>query len=77
MRLKVAEKAVEAYAQLAQRNNTMIVPGELVGVDRHSRGAAKGLAGQGRLAGRARVMVRAVLAALSGNGVFRPDWFRG
>ena len=27
--LKVAEKAVEAYAQLAQKNNTMIVPGNL------------------------------------------------
>ena len=28
--LKVAEKAVEAYAQLAQKNNTMIVPGKSV-----------------------------------------------
>jgi regulator of protease activity HflC (stomatin/prohibitin superfamily) len=27
--LKVAEKAVEAYAQLAQKNNTMIVPGNM------------------------------------------------
>jgi regulator of protease activity HflC (stomatin/prohibitin superfamily) len=26
VQLKVAEKAVEAYAQLAQKNNTMIVP---------------------------------------------------
>src|SRR5690606_6257932 len=30
--LKVAEKAVEAYAQLAQKNNTMIVPGNMSGV---------------------------------------------
>ena len=29
MTLKVAEKAVEAYAQLAQKNNTMIVPGNM------------------------------------------------
>ena len=29
VQLKVAEKAVEAYAQLAQKNNTMIVPGNL------------------------------------------------
>ena len=29
MQLKVAEKAVEAYAQLAQKNNTMIVPGNM------------------------------------------------
>jgi regulator of protease activity HflC (stomatin/prohibitin superfamily) len=29
VQLKVAEKAVEAYAQLAQKNNTMIVPGHL------------------------------------------------
>ena len=27
--LKVAEKAIEAYAQLAQKNNTMIVPGNM------------------------------------------------
>jgi len=27
--LKVAEKAVEAYSQLAQKNNTMIVPGNM------------------------------------------------
>ncbi|MEO8123408.1 MAG: band-7 C-terminal domain-containing protein, partial [Burkholderiales bacterium] len=27
--LKVAEKAVEAYANLAQKNNTMIVPGNM------------------------------------------------
>jgi hypothetical protein len=25
----VAEKAVDAYAQLAQKNNTMIVPGHM------------------------------------------------
>ncbi|PPE70885.1 paraslipin [Caldimonas thermodepolymerans] len=30
--LKVAEKAVEAYAQLAQKNNTMIVPGNMTEV---------------------------------------------
>ena len=29
VQLKVAEKAVEAYAQLAQKNNTMIVPGNM------------------------------------------------
>jgi regulator of protease activity HflC (stomatin/prohibitin superfamily) len=29
VQLKVAEKAVEAYGQLAQRNNTMIVPGNM------------------------------------------------
>ena len=29
MQLKVAEKAVEAYAQLAQKNNTMIVPNNM------------------------------------------------
>ncbi|MCV5920243.1 hypothetical protein OFN60_43090, partial [Escherichia coli] len=27
--LKVAEKAVEAFGQLAQKNNTMIVPGNM------------------------------------------------
>ena len=30
--LKVAEKAVEAYANLAQKNNTMIVPGNMTEV---------------------------------------------
>jgi regulator of protease activity HflC (stomatin/prohibitin superfamily) len=29
VQLKVAEKAVEAYAQLARKNNTMIVPGNM------------------------------------------------
>lgn len=29
VQLKVAEKAVEAYSQLAQKNNTMIVPGNM------------------------------------------------
>jgi regulator of protease activity HflC (stomatin/prohibitin superfamily) len=29
VQLKVAEKAVDAYAQLAQQNNTMIVPGNM------------------------------------------------
>jgi len=32
VQLKVAEKAVEAYSQLAQKNNTMIVPGNLTEV---------------------------------------------
>ena len=32
MQLKVAEQAVEAFAQLAQKNNTMIVPGNLTEV---------------------------------------------
>ncbi len=29
VQLKVAEKAVEAFGQLAQKNNTMIVPGNM------------------------------------------------
>ena len=29
VQLKVAERAVDAYAQLAQKNNTMIVPGHM------------------------------------------------
>ena len=29
VQLKVAEKAVDAYAHLAQKNNTMIVPGNM------------------------------------------------
>ena len=29
---QVAEKAVDAYAQLAQKNNTMIVPGNMTEV---------------------------------------------
>jgi len=32
VQLKVAERAVEAYAQLAQKNNTMIVPGNMTEV---------------------------------------------
>jgi len=32
VQLKVAEKAVESYAQLAQKNNTMIVPGNMTEV---------------------------------------------
>ena len=32
VQLKVAEKAVEAYAHLAQKNNTMIVPGNMTEV---------------------------------------------
>jgi regulator of protease activity HflC (stomatin/prohibitin superfamily) len=32
VQLKVAEKAVEAFAQLAQKNNTMIVPGNMTEV---------------------------------------------
>ena len=32
VQLKVAEKGVEAFAQLAQKNNTMIVPGNLTEV---------------------------------------------
>jgi uncharacterized protein (DUF2237 family) len=32
VQLKVAEKAVEAYAKLAQKNNTMIVPGNMTEV---------------------------------------------
>ena len=29
VQLKVAEKAIESYAQLAQKNNTRIVPGNM------------------------------------------------
>jgi len=32
VQLKVAEKAVDAYGQLAQKNNTMIVPGNMTEV---------------------------------------------
>ena len=32
VQLKVAEKAIEAYANLAQKNNTMIVPGNMTEV---------------------------------------------
>jgi regulator of protease activity HflC (stomatin/prohibitin superfamily) len=32
VQLKVAERAVEAYSQLAQKNNTMIVPGNMTEV---------------------------------------------
>src|SRR5438445_4367729 len=32
VQLKVAEKAIESYAQLAQKNNTMIVPGNMAEV---------------------------------------------
>ena len=32
MQLKVAEKALDAYSQLAQTNNTMIVPGNFTEV---------------------------------------------
>jgi len=53
VQLKVAEKAVDAYAQLAQKNNTMIVPGhmgEVAGLIGTAmalmRGGAAGPAGQ-------------------------------
>jgi regulator of protease activity HflC (stomatin/prohibitin superfamily) len=45
VQLKVAEKAVEAYAQLAQKNNTMIVPGnmsEVAGLIGTAMGLIKG-----------------------------------
>jgi hypothetical protein len=32
VQLKVAEKAVDAYSHLAQKNNTMIVPGNMTEV---------------------------------------------
>ena len=32
MQLKVAEKAIDAYAHLARTNNTMIVPGNMTEV---------------------------------------------
>ncbi|MFN3304251.1 MAG: SPFH domain-containing protein [Roseateles sp.] len=45
VQLKVAEKAVDAYAQLAQKNNTMIVPGnmsEVAGLIGTAMGLLKG-----------------------------------
>ena len=53
VQLKVAERAVEAYAKLAQTNNTMIVPGnmsEVAGLV----GSAMALMQQGQRAGAAR-----------------------
>jgi hypothetical protein len=56
VQLKVAEKAVEAYGQLAQKNNTMIVPGnmgEVSAPDRHRDGVGAmcwvGLCGPARM----------------------------
>ena len=65
MQLKVAEKAVEAYGQLAQKNNTMIVPGHmgevsaLIGtamalLERQGAGRELGSAVRDRLNSRAR-----------------------
>jgi hypothetical protein len=53
VQLKVAEKAVDAYGQLAKKNNTMIVPGnmtEVAGADRHRDGADQGRTGAARSA---------------------------
>jgi regulator of protease activity HflC (stomatin/prohibitin superfamily) len=46
VQLKVAEKAVEAYGQLAKTNNTMIVPGNMTEVSALI-GTAMGLLGKG------------------------------
>ncbi len=51
VQLKVAEKAVEAYAQLAQKNNTMIVPGnmtEVAGLIGTAMGLIKGTGSSAR-----------------------------
>jgi regulator of protease activity HflC (stomatin/prohibitin superfamily) len=50
VQLKVAEKAVEAFAQLAQKNNTMIVPGNMSEVSALI-GTAMALMKSGRLPG--------------------------
>ena len=50
VQLKVAEKAVEAYAQLAQKNNTMIVPGNMTEVSALIGTAMTLLQGGGRAA---------------------------
>jgi len=53
VQLKVAEKAVEAYASLARTNNTMIVPGNMTEVA-GLIGTAMALFGKGRLGAAAR-----------------------
>ena len=50
VQLKVAEKAVDAYAQLAQTNNTMIVPGNMTEVSALIGTAMTLLQGGGRAA---------------------------
>jgi regulator of protease activity HflC (stomatin/prohibitin superfamily) len=50
VQLKVAEKAVDAYAQLAQKNNTMIVPGNMTEVSALIATAMTLLQGGGRAA---------------------------
>jgi regulator of protease activity HflC (stomatin/prohibitin superfamily) len=50
VQLKVAEKAVDAYAQLAQKNNTMIVPGNMTEVSALIGTAMTLLQGGGRAA---------------------------
>jgi regulator of protease activity HflC (stomatin/prohibitin superfamily) len=50
VQLKVAEKAVDAYAQLAQTNNTMIVPGNMTEVSALIGTAMTLLQGGGRTA---------------------------
>ena len=50
VQLKVAEKAVDAYAQLAQTNNTMIVPGNMTEVSALIGTAMALLQGGGRTA---------------------------
>ncbi len=50
VQLKVAERAVDAYAQLAQKNNTMIVPGNMGEVSALIGSAMTLIKGSGRAA---------------------------
>jgi regulator of protease activity HflC (stomatin/prohibitin superfamily) len=52
VQLKVAEKAVEAYAQLAQKNNTMIVPGNMTEVSALIASAMAVMKQSGTISGR-------------------------
>jgi regulator of protease activity HflC (stomatin/prohibitin superfamily) len=60
VQLKVAEKAVDAYAQLAQKNNTMIVPGNMSEVATLIGTAMTLFKGHGAAAGGAATGARAV-----------------
>ncbi len=51
VQLKVAEKAVDAYGQLAQKNNTMIVPGNMTEVSALIGTAMALIKGSGGVAG--------------------------
>jgi regulator of protease activity HflC (stomatin/prohibitin superfamily) len=52
VQLKVAEKAVEAYAHLAQKNNTMIVPGNMTEVSALIASAMAVMRQSGTISGR-------------------------